>query len=40
LGFGYALAPELRTGEHELTVTASDGIGGTLSERAIIIVGG
>jgi hypothetical protein len=40
LGFGYALTPELREGRHELTVTAPDGLGGTLSERGIIIVGG
>ena len=40
LGFGYALAPDLSAGTHELTVTAPDGLGGTLSERAIIIVSG
>jgi hypothetical protein len=40
LGFGYSLAPELREGKHELTVSAPDGLGGTLNERAIIIVGG
>jgi hypothetical protein len=40
LGFGYALSPDLRAGRHELTVTAPDGTGGTLSERGIIIVGG
>ncbi len=40
LGAGYDLAPELVEGEHVLTVTAPDGIGGLLTERAIIIVGG
>ena len=40
LGFGYALAPELSAGRHELTATAPDGLGGTLAERGIIIVGG
>lgn len=40
LGFGYVLAPELSAGRHELTATAPDGLGGTLAERGIIIVGG
>ncbi len=40
LGFGYSLTPDLREGRHELTATAPDGLGGTLSVRAIIIVGG
>jgi hypothetical protein len=40
LGFGYALTPDMSEGRHELTVTAPDGLGGQLSERAIIIVGG
>lgn len=40
LGAGHDLIAELSEGRHELTVTAPDGIGGTLSERAIIIVGG
>lgn len=40
LGAGLDLIAELSEGRHELTVTAPDGIGGTLSERAIIIVSG
>lgn len=40
LGVGYAIAPELGEGRHELTATAPDGLGGLLTERAIIIVGG
>ncbi len=40
LGVGYDLTAPLSAGRHQLTVTAPDGIGGTLSERAIIIVGG
>ena len=40
LGFGYALTPDLSAGRHELTATAPDGLGGTLAERGIIIVGG
>lgn len=31
---------DLPAGEHTVTVTAPDGLGGTLSERAIIVVGG
>ena len=40
LGTGYSLAPHLNEGRHEVTVTAPDGLGGTLAERGIIIVGG
>ena len=40
LGSGYALTPDLNEGRHELTVTAPDGLGGMLAERAIIIVSG
>lgn len=40
LGYGYALTPDLRPGHHELTVTAPNGLGGMLTERAIIIVSG
>lgn len=40
LGTGYEITPELGEGEHIVSVTAPDGRGGTLSERAIIIVGG
>jgi hypothetical protein len=40
LGAGYGIAPDLPAGEHTVTVTAPDGLGGTLSERAIIVVGG
>jgi hypothetical protein len=40
LGFGYALTPDLSEGRHELTATAPDGLGGMLTERAIIIVSG
>ena len=40
LGAGYDLIAELVEGEHALTVTIPDGIGGVLTERAIIIVGG
>jgi hypothetical protein len=40
LGVGLDLIAQLGEGRHEIAVTAPDGIGGTLSERAIIIVGG
>ena len=40
LGAGFDLTAELSEGRHELTVTAPDGLGGLLTERAIIIVGG
>lgn len=40
LGFGYALTPHLSEGRHEVIATAPDGLGGVLSKRAIIIVGG
>lgn len=40
LGTGMHLVVDLSPGRHELLVTAPDGAGGTLSERAIIIVGG
>jgi len=40
IGFGYTLTADLRPGQHQLTVTAPDGLGGTISERGIIIVGG
>lgn len=40
LGTGYEINPELGEGTHILNVTAPDGRGGTLSERAIIIIGG
>lgn len=40
LGAGYSLGAELNAGQHTVTVTAPDGIGGTLTERAAIVVGG
>lgn len=40
IGAGYDLIAELVEGEHALTATIPDGIGGLLTERAIIIVGG
>jgi hypothetical protein len=40
LGIGLDLIAQLGEGRHEITATAPDGIGGTLTERAIIIVGG
>lgn len=40
IGAGYDLTAELIAGEHVITVTAPDGLGGMLSERGIIIVGG
>jgi hypothetical protein len=40
LGVGLDLIAHLGEGRHEVTATAPDGIGGTLAERAIIIVGG
>lgn len=40
LDAGYDLSAPLSEGRHQLTVSAPDGIGGTLNERAIIIVGG
>ena len=39
-GLGFDLVAELENGEHAITVTAPDGLGGTLEERGIIIVGG
>lgn len=40
VGLGYEVLSDLERGVHELTVSAPDGIGGMLSERAIIVVGG
>jgi len=40
LGFGHALTADLREGQHEVTVTAPDGLGGTVAEHGTIIVGG
>jgi hypothetical protein len=40
VGLGYDVLAELEAGTHEITVSAPDGIGGVLSERAIIVVGG
>lgn len=40
LGAGYDLIAQLGEGRHEITVTAPDGRGGSISERGIIIVGG
>ena len=40
LGRGYDIVVRLSPGPQTLTATAPDGLGGTLSERAIIIVGG
>jgi hypothetical protein len=40
IGVGLDLVAHLGEGRHDLTVTAPDGLGGTLSERGIIIVGG
>ncbi len=40
LGVGYQVIADLAEGEHTVTVTAPDGLGGLLSERAIIGVGG
>jgi len=40
LGQGFDVAPVLERGEHEIIVSAPDGLGNTLSARAIIIVGG
>jgi hypothetical protein len=40
LGRGIELQRALSPGRHEITVRAPDGLGGTLSERAIIVVGG
>ena len=40
LGAGLEVVAELGEGRHEITVTAPDGRGGTLSERGIIIVSG
>jgi len=40
LGTGTDLVAELGAGTHEVTVTAPDGVGGTLAERGIIIVSG
>jgi hypothetical protein len=40
LGSGYLLTAYLNEGRHEVSVTAPDGVGGMLEERAIIVVGG
>ena len=40
LGFGRELIAQLGEGRHEITAPAPDGIGGSLAERGIIIVGG
>ena len=40
LGLGLDIIAQLSEGRHEIVATAPDGIGGTLEERAIIIVGG
>ncbi len=40
LGAGYAITPDLREGRHEIVVSAPDGLGGSVQERGIIIVGG
>ncbi len=40
LGVGTDLVAELSAGRHEVSVTAPDGVGGSLGERGIIIVGG
>lgn len=40
LGFGPDLAVTLGDGRHEIKATVPDGIGGTLTETAIIVVGG
>ena len=40
LGTGLRLVADLSEGRHEIVVTAPDGAGGTLSERAIIVIGG
>jgi hypothetical protein len=40
LGVGLDLTVHLGEGRHEVTATAPDGVGGTLAERGIIIVGG
>lgn len=40
LGAGYTITPLLGEGRHELSVSAPDGLGGQLSERGIIVIGG
>ena len=40
LGRGFDLSVRLTEGHHEITARIPDGIGGTLAERGIIIVGG
>ena len=40
LGVGLDVVADLSTGTHEVSVTAPDGMGGSLAERGIIIVGG
>lgn len=40
LGRGYELTPRLSEGPHVITATIPDGLGNTLAERGIIIVGG
>ena len=40
LGHGYTVLPDLTAGRHEVTVVLPDGLGGTLSQRGIIVVGG
>jgi hypothetical protein len=40
LGVGRNLTPTLSRGQHELSFTSPDGLGGTITEHAIIIVSG
>ena len=40
LGRGHQLSARLSEGQHVITATIPDGLGGTLAERGIIIVGG
>ena len=40
IGTGLNVVADLEHGEHEIVVSAPDGVGGVISERAIIVVGG
>jgi hypothetical protein len=40
IGFGLDVLADLAPGRHTITVTAPDGLGNTIEERGIIIVGG
>ena len=40
IGQGFAVFPDLTPGRHTVTVSTPDGLGGTLTGRGIIVIGG